>query len=299
MITVLIVNFRTRRGVGESPTPSASFRGSSRCWRQIPEAWPLSPCSLVKSAMKSPINLPKRNLPGSSLASFIRQGLAGEVVVWTFAWAAAVNALLASWATYLLGSWLAPVTLTAVLGPTAIYGYIRARRMEARIPAALLGRDGEVAVGNLLEELRDDGAQVFHDLQGDGFNLDHVVIHRSGVYVIETKTYSKPDSGKPVLVFDGQQVLLNGRPLKTNAVTQARAGAHWLKNMVERSTGRGFVVRPVVVYVGWFIQQTADAQNSDAWVLNPKALRGFLRHSKTQLTPENIKLAAFHIERMM
>src|SRR5690606_15806737 len=62
------------------------------------------------------------------------------------------------------------------------------------------GRDGEKAVGQYLERLRVDGAHVFHDVPGQKFNLDHVVIAKSGIYVVETKTYSKPDKGDAVVV---------------------------------------------------------------------------------------------------
>jgi hypothetical protein len=37
------------------------------------------------------------------------------------------------------------------------------------------------------------------------------VIDMSGIYVIETKAYSKPDKGSPVVTYDGEKVLINGR----------------------------------------------------------------------------------------
>jgi len=37
------------------------------------------------------------------------------------------------------------------------------------------GIEGERAVGECLDQLRSDGYQVFHDILGDGFNVDHVV----------------------------------------------------------------------------------------------------------------------------
>jgi hypothetical protein len=63
------------------------------------------------------------------------------------------------------------------------FGSLRKRIKELR-----LGRDGEKIVAEQLECLRESGAQVFHDVPGDGFNLDHVVISNHGIYAIETKT---------------------------------------------------------------------------------------------------------------
>ena len=47
-------------------------------------------------------------------------------------------------------------------------------------------------MGQLLENLRADGARVFHDLVGEGLNIDHVVVSPHGIFVLETKTWSKP-----------------------------------------------------------------------------------------------------------
>jgi hypothetical protein len=52
------------------------------------------------------------------------------------------------------------------------------------------GIEGEKAVGQFLERLREQRYQVFHDLVGDGFNVDHVLIGPAGVFTIETKTSS-------------------------------------------------------------------------------------------------------------
>src|SRR5690606_25157268 len=73
------------------------------------------------------------------------------------------------------------------------------------------GRDGERAVGQYLETLRETGAKVFHDIPGTGFNIDHVVIASAGIFVIETKTWSKPESGEPTVTFDGKAVTLRQR----------------------------------------------------------------------------------------
>ena len=52
-------------------------------------------------------------------------------------------------------------------------------------------------------------AAVLHDFPGEGFNLDDVVVHPSGVYYVETKTLSKPLKGQAKLFFDGDSVLFH------------------------------------------------------------------------------------------
>ena len=50
---------------------------------------------------------------------------------------------------------------------------------------------GSARSANFLQRLRADGAQIFHDVPADGFNLDHVVVADKGIFVIETKTWSR------------------------------------------------------------------------------------------------------------
>ncbi len=166
-----------------------------------------------------------------------------------------------------------------------------------RVKRLKQGRDGEKAVGQYLDKLRASGAEVFHDVPGNKFNLDHVVIHASGLYVIETKTWSKPDRGEAKLQFDGESVTRGGLVPERNVVIQVRAARDWLVETLKESTGRKFPARSVVVFPGWFIEPTAEAKGSDVWVLNPKALPAFIGNSRQQLSAEDVKLGAYHLGR--
>lgn len=78
-----------------------------------------------------------------------------------------------------------------------VYKHIKAVKHQKQ------GRDGERAVGQYLELFRESGCHIYHDILGKGFNVDHVVISNKGIFVVETKTYSKPASGKATVTFDG------------------------------------------------------------------------------------------------
>jgi hypothetical protein len=53
-----------------------------------------------------------------------------------------------------------------------------------------LGFSGERAVGHHLNQLAAEGYRIYHDLQFEGFNIDHVLVGPSGVYSVETKTFA-------------------------------------------------------------------------------------------------------------
>lgn len=167
-----------------------------------------------------------------------------------------------------------------------------------KVQAMKLAEDGEKAVGQHLEALRASGYSVFHDLIGDGFNVDHVIVGPAGVFTIETKAWSKPAKGATEITFDGESLLVAGREPDRNPVIQAKAQANWLRQILAESTGKPYSVWPVVLFPGWFVKNNRDGFK-DLWVLEPKAFTKFLANEKVELAPEDVSLAAFHLSQFI
>lgn len=167
-----------------------------------------------------------------------------------------------------------------------------------KVQAMKLAEDGEKAVGQHLEALRAAGYSVFHDLIGDGFNVDHVIVGPAGVFTIETKAWSKPAKGAAEITFDGDSLLAAGREPDRNPVIQAKAQANWLRQILAESTGKTYSVWPVVLFPGWFVKNSRDGFK-DLWALEPKAFTKFLANEKVELAPEDISLAAFHLSQFI
>ena len=158
-------------------------------------------------------------------------------------------------------------------------------------------RDGERAVAECLDLLKKEGHNVFHDVVGADFNVDHVVVGPKGVFTVETKTLNKRAGQHTKLYFDGESVRVGDAELPDNPVVQARVQAEWFKKTLFDSTSRIFAVKPVVVFPGWFVECTSKAKRNDTWVLEPKALRGFLKYEPDRMTPEDVSLVSFHLKR--
>lgn len=203
---------------------------------------------------------------------------------------------LIEWMRYLFPSKAQPWAFTVIAIVGLVYAARQFRKYWPRVLALQLAEDGEKVVGQFLEALRGQGYQVFHDVVGDDFNVDHVLIGPSGVYTIETKTWNKPRRGSPCISFDGEELLVDGLAPDRNPVIQAKAQAGWMKQLLAASSGKVFPVRPVIVFPGWYIEDTRESRR-DLWVLEPKALPAFLDHEKVQLVPEDVKLASFHLSR--
>lgn len=247
--------------------------------------------------MKSPLkSKPLRN-PGQSTDEIIQTILDDELMPYMLA--AAVFSVLATveWSHWVLRSPPNPIMSTVIALVAILFTARKFIISRKKLKALRLGRDGEMAVGQYLDLLRENGAKVYHDVPGEGFNLDHVVITKSGIYVIETKTFSKPEKGSPTITYDGEKVLVNGKKPDRNPVVQVKSACYWLKMLLKESTGKDCNPKPVVVFPGWFVQPTSEAKNSDVWVLNPKALPAFISHSKPQYENDELGIFSYHLSR--
>jgi hypothetical protein len=167
-------------------------------------------------------------------------------------------------------------------------------RVRDEVRRLRLGRDGERSVGQFLERLREAGGQVFHDVPGQDFNLDHVVICLQGIFAIETKTWKKPWPQARITV-EGDTLRVAGRTPLCDPIAQVTAASRWLACELEKSTGKRCGVRGVVVFPGWFVDQ--PAARGSVWVLEPKMLPGFIEREPATMEPADVALASYHLSR--
>lgn len=134
---------------------------------------------------------------------------------------------------------------------------------------------------------------ILHDIQGNGFNIDHVVISPAGVFAVETKSRRKPPagSGQPSAEFDGTRIRFTDWE-ETAPVAQAERQALWLRQFLKRETGADFPVRGVVSLPGWFVTFTPTAYTSAVRVINPKMCKSiFLPNKPPLLNAERVQQA--------
>ena len=129
-----------------------------------------------------------------------------------------------------------------------------------------------------------------HDLEGEGFNVDHVAVTPQGILVIETKTRSKPMGRDARIVFDGERIIVDGLEPERDPLVQARAAASWVRQKLNEGIGREFPVRPVIAFPGWFVDRTGEGRRSSVWVVEPKSIGGFLKREPILLTDADISL---------
>lgn len=122
-----------------------------------------------------------------------------------------------------------------------------------------------------------------------------------GFFVIETKTWTKPERGRPRITFAHDSIRFGGRTPKRNPVEQVQAEVRWLRKLLEQSTGRlAFPIKGVLVFPGLRIQSmtTAWKRTPDLpWVLPPTGLKRFMEFEPTRIAPEDVSLATLHLDR--
>jgi hypothetical protein len=160
-----------------------------------------------------------------------------------------------------------------------------------------LGYDGEVAVGQELNQLLRDGYYVYHDFFADKFNIDHIVVGKKGVFAIETKARSKPNTDERQ---KGATVEYNGRALlfpkwtDTETINQAELQASWLSKWLNSAIGEPVAVRAVVALPGWFVKRTSS---NGIPVVNPKQFAPLFKNIQSRdLSEKTIKRIVHQLE---
>jgi len=171
---------------------------------------------------------------------------------------------------------------------------LRLKRYLPELRNLTLGAQGEKAVGQFLERLRQGGYEVFHDIPTAEFNIDHVIVGPAGVFMVETKTWRKRGGAR--ISFDGERLLLEGRSPDRDPLIQCRAQATWLSRQIEEGTGFRASVRPVLLFPGWYIESTQGAHR-DIWVLEPKALPAFIEKEPAVLDLAHTRQVSYHLSR--
>jgi hypothetical protein len=143
-----------------------------------------------------------------------------------------------------------------------------------------LGYEGEVVVGQELNQLMLKGHYVYHDFPADNFSIDHIVVGKSGIFAVETKVRSIPTRTSPkngsIVEYNGKLLAFpNGDDFIT--IDQAQRQALWLSKWIDNAIGKQVAARAIVAVPGWFVKRTSA---EGITVVNPKQFPSLFEHVK-------------------
>lgn len=246
---------------------------------------------------KSPIKNEKiLRRAGQSLDEEIAKVVDDNVVPYALASAFALMIALMEWIHWATGSPPNPFLYTSIAIIIIGYSAYKLHKVRKVLKNLRQGRDGERSVAQYIDLVRSTGMRIFHDIPGEDFNIDHLIVSKKGLYVIETKTYSKPSKGTAKIFFDGEKLVFNNDGFSTREVIQVTAAAKWIENLIEELTAKRYSAKPVLVFPGWYVEM-AKNNKSDVWTLNPKALKQFIDNRQEVFSNEDVKLISANLSR--
>lgn len=175
--------------------------------------------------------------------------------------------------------------LLVVIGVAALLAARSGAKLLLRRRLYLDGLAAERATAQELTPLIAKGCTIYHDVPGEKFNLDHVVIGPGKVFMVETKSRQKPGgrgAANAQVRFDGHALIFPDWR-DTQMLDQTRGQARWLSKYLYRKTGERVRVEPVLALPGWFVTCTDPAP--DVHVINPQ-MHNFMANSDGQPIPE-------------
>lgn len=150
--------------------------------------------------------------------------------------------------------------ITTILGLT--YCGCKTWANFSKLTKLRLGHTAEIATANELIGLQALGYQIFHDIQADGFNIDHLAIGKNGVFAIETKgRHKRKRDSKSTSATQGKDYQLfykDGRLhfpswTETKPIEQAERQAKWVSQWLTSATGQQIFSSPILVFPGWYV----------------------------------------------
>ncbi|TAL28347.1 MAG: NERD domain-containing protein [Nitrospirae bacterium] len=253
--------------------------------------------SKIDSKKRSPLKNKPLRYAGKSIDEQIDKLINDNAVLYLVISLLSIAIAGFEWIRFYINNPPSPKMMTFLAFVVILFSYYKIKKISREVKRLKLGREGERVVGEHLDMLREKGYKIFHDIVGENFNIDHVIISTKGIFVIETKTFSKPNDKDARIHFNGREITVDRQKLSNNYIDQATASSKWLRNLLKESTGKEFPIKPGIVFPGWFIETTEEGKKSSCWVLNPRALPQYIENEKTSITMEDASLASYHLSR--
>ena len=229
-----------------------------------------------RSGKYSPFTENFFRLPGQSTGAFHAEIV--EKIIWHYLYFVVIS-ILVFWKAIFHSAF----SFLVLLG-LLVLGYLlyRTYPLLEKAQNYRLGCEGEEFTGQELNLLMLGGAYVFHDIPYKYGNIDHIVVGKDKLFVVETKAFkksqkSKTDTKKNAKVrYDGSTLIFPTFST-SEPIEQVKMAADFVEKVLKQKTNQEFRVVPVVALPGWFVEPGAP-QSAEVLVINPK--RGYALRNK-------------------
>lgn len=201
------------------------------------------------------------------------------------------------------------ITYTIISLILSIRAYQKVKALRKTLKNYRKGLEGERLVGEVINKLSNENTFVFHDIPGDRFNVDHIIVSTRGVFVIETKHFDRSKCHE--FTFDGNMVYRQMKDgtkyLCPKLLPQMDGEARFIQNEIENRTEMKIPVIKVAVLIGSFIHTPAENETkqnmkkyfSKYWIVNEKLLSSMILEENEIYDDSVVKLIASHIKELV
>ena len=128
------------------------------------------------------------------------------------------------------------------------------------------------------------GYHVFHDIEFDGFNIDHVVVGPGGIFLVETKSHTG------TITAQGDTLLLNGTLPAKNFLNQTWRQTYNLRNFLKKHSAKEWNVNPILCFTRAYVSVRQPVK--EITVVNNRYLSTYLSKQQHRLNSEDIEIIA-------
>lgn len=141
-----------------------------------------------------------------------------------------------------------------------------------------LVHESRLATRRVLDPLLKEKYRVFHDVVGDQFSIDHLVVGPKGVFAIQT--HAKPvaaNKQRPddcIVTYNGRELFFpkgSDHAVVENAQLNAEKLSQWLSGKTEEPVA----VRAIISLPGWTVRRTSS---EGIPIINPKQFASLFEH---------------------
>jgi hypothetical protein len=176
-----------------------------------------------------------------------------------------------------------------------VYGGLQTFRLYPQLRRHRRGGRGQATVAEVLDRMQPKGFAAFNDLSENDFDVDHIVVGPSGIYVMETKTRAVFGSGT-IDYRNENELILGGRITDNHPLKQTRAAAEVVRNRLQEHFHQQYPVKPVVVFMGdWHVNRQAN--DVDVAVITASQLEAYFDRQQPELTSAEIAQVCAHLQR--
>ena len=195
-----------------------------------------------------------------------------------------------------LHSVMTAIVLVACAISVLVWASYQIRNTLAKRRNLQLGLEGEVFTGQELDQLMRLGCYVFHDVEFQYGNIDHVVVSPSGVFAVNTKIYCKvtTTANAKVCVDYNNKILKFPDRERGLPEDQLEAERRWLSQHLSKCTGQSINVESILALPGWFIDSRIGKGNIT--VINPINPGKWFVHKHHRYTPQQMEAIAYQLE---